>query len=133
MHHLGHARRSVVGLARAGLCSAGIMRAFGLVACAVSIGALGASCFDGADALGLPCRGDEDCGQGQRCEQGFCGGPPPTATGDATTTEASSGSRSSSDDGTSSGPDSTATESTGPQAGCGNGVLEPELGELCDR
>lgn len=95
---------------------------------AVVLGAMGASCFSGADALGLPCRGDADCGQGQRCEQGLCGGPPATATtdGTSTTSEGQTGTS------TSTGPDPTVTESTGPAAGCGNGVLEPELDEDCD-
>lgn len=97
---------------------------------AVVLGAAGASCFDGADALGLPCRSDADCGQGQRCELGSCGGPPATATTDAT---GSTGTSSEAD--TSTGPDptlaeSTATESTGVPASCGNGMVE--LDEECD-
>ncbi len=96
------------------------------LAMVLSGAATGASCFDGADALGLPCTSDEDCGKGQRCELGFCGGPP--ATGGS-----SSGSSSDSGSSTGSGSsESTAAESTGPQPGCGNGVVEPELGEDCD-
>jgi len=98
------------------------MRAVGL---AVVLGAFGASCFDGADALGLPCLTDQDCGQGQRCEQGVCGGPPATATSDASTST-------SSDPSSSSSSGSTTDESTGPPAGCGNGLVEAELGEDCD-
>lgn len=85
--------------------------------------AAGTSCFDGADALGLPCRGDEDCGQGQACEQGFCGGPPATST-----TVGSSG----------PGPSGTAVATaadsssgdTGIEPGCGNGTVEGD--EECD-
>lgn len=94
---------------------------------AVGLAAVGPACFDGADALGLPCRSDPDCGQGQRCEQGFCGGPP-TPSSESETTSSSSSSSSSSTE--SSGIDSTAAESTGPLPGCGNGVLES--GEDCD-
>jgi cysteine-rich repeat protein len=92
---------------------------------AVAMVTLGASCFDGADALGLPCGSDDDCGNGQRCELGVCGGPP------ATTSETASGSSGSSS-GSSSGPDPTVAESTGLLPNCGNGVVEPELGEDCD-
>jgi len=94
---------------------------------AVGLGALGAGCFDGADALGLPCRSDGDCGQGQRCEQGFCGGPPATTSETTTTSDASTSSSESS-----SGLDSTTLATTGPLPGCGNGMVEPELGEDCD-
>jgi hypothetical protein len=90
---------------------------------AVGLAALGAACFDGADALGLPCRSDPDCGQGQRCEQGFCGGPPNTTSESGTSSSSGASTES-------SGTDSTAAESTGPLPGCGNGVLEP--GEDCD-
>jgi hypothetical protein len=81
-------------------------------------------CFSGKDALGLPCERDEDCGDGQRCEAGFCGGPPVTST--------SSG----------SGTESTGDESssTGVPASCGNGMVEageneiaPGVFETCDR
>lgn len=94
---------------------------------ALAVCGLGASCFDGAGALGLPCRSDGDCGQGQRCEQGFCGGPPATtgeptsSTSMSTSTESSSGESSSS---------STTVESTGPLPTCGDGVLDS--GEECD-
>lgn len=92
------------------------------MAAALVIAGLGASCFDGADALGLPCLGDADCGQGQRCEQGFCGGPPATGGSTGSSTAASSES--------SSGLDSGTAESTGPLPGCGNGMVEDE--EACD-
>ncbi|MCX4240974.1 hypothetical protein [Paraliomyxa miuraensis] len=94
----------------------------------VALASLGAtSCFDGADALGLPCREDADCGKGQRCEAGVCGGP--TATGDASTTVMTSAESSSS--GTSlDGSSSSSGESTGTLPGCGNGVIDE--GEDCD-
>jgi cysteine-rich repeat protein len=92
----------------------------------VAITALGTSCFDGADALGLPCGSDDDCGKHQRCELGVCGGPPAT-TSDTTSGSSSLGSSSS------SGLDSSGSDSTGgPAPGCGNGVVEPGLGEDCD-
>lgn len=94
---------------------------------AVVLGAAGASCFSGADALGLPCRSDAECGQAQRCEQGFCGGPPATSTTDATSSTSTSSEAGTS---TSTGPDPTVAESTGLPAGCGNGVVDPE--EECD-
>jgi hypothetical protein len=91
------------------------------MAVAMVVAALGASCFDGADALGLPCLGDDDCGRGQRCEQGLCGGPPAT--------EGSTGASGSSSE-SSTVADSGTAESTGPLPGCGNGVVED--GEDCD-
>ncbi|MCA9711453.1 MAG: hypothetical protein KDK70_36785, partial [Myxococcales bacterium] len=53
----------------------------------------------------------QDCGLGQACMQGFCGGPPAT--------------------GSSTGP-STVDSSTGATPSCGNAVVEPEAGEECD-
>jgi hypothetical protein len=73
------------------------------------------ACFSGADALGLPCDKDVDCGEGQRCEMNVCGGPPATTT--------SSGSSES------SGEESS---STGIPASCGNGMVEPDAGEECE-
>jgi cysteine-rich repeat protein len=96
-------------------------------AVAVVLGAGLPSCFSGADALGLPCRGDADCGQGQRCEQGFCGGPPAAS---AETSDPSSSSSSSSSAESDTGVDSSTSGSTGPLPSCGNGVLDPE--EECD-
>ncbi len=55
-------------------------------------------CFTGADALGLPCNADRDCGLDQRCVEGFCGGPPSTTTESTATTTS---------DDTSHGPDSS--------------------------
>jgi hypothetical protein len=52
-------------------------------------------CFTGADALGLPCNEDLDCGVDQRCMAGFCGGPPAgtdTSTSTSTTTTSTSSS-----------------------------------------
>ena len=95
---------------------------------ALLLGAAGAtSCFDGANALGLPCVVDDDCGQGQSCEQGFCGGPPDSASAD------SGGSTS-----TTTGVDGSTTEdlmgdssSTGTvEPVCGNEIVED--GEECD-
>lgn len=91
---------------------------------AIALAGLGASCFDGAGALGLPCREDGDCGKGQRCEAGFCGGPVDGGTTTAST-GTSSGSSESGQDSSSSG-----AESTGPQPGCGNAVVDD--GEDCD-
>lgn len=41
----------------------------------------GAACFNGADASGLPCEEDSDCGQGQNCDEGFCDGAPEATCG----------------------------------------------------
>lgn len=109
------------------------MGAWARAALAVGLGAAGASCFSGADALGLPCRSDADCGQDQRCEQGFCGGPPATTTEtttETTTTGPSSTSSESSSSESSTGLDSTTGETTGPLPGCGNGIVEAS--EDCD-
>jgi cysteine-rich repeat protein len=53
--------------------------AWGL-ALGLAFGATGA-CFNGADASGLPCTEDADCGEGQSCEAGFCGGAPDATCG----------------------------------------------------
>lgn len=80
---------------------------------ALALGA-GTACFDGANAQGLPCVSDEECGIGQSCEQGFCGGPPATSSA-----------------GTSSGSSTTSVDSsTGPSVVCGDGIVDE--GEDCD-
>jgi len=79
----------------------------------LAVGA-GPACFDGANAQGLPCVSDEECGIGQSCEQGFCGGP--SATSSAGTTSLSS--------------TTSADSSAGPRAVCGDGIVEE--GEDCD-
>jgi hypothetical protein len=61
-----------------------------VLACSTAVG-----CFTGADALGLPCNEDKDCGIDLACREGFCGGPPAgsetsTTMGTSTTTESSS-------------------------------------------
>lgn len=61
-----------------------------MLACSTAIG-----CFTGADALGLPCNEDKDCGTDLACREGFCGGPPAgsdtsTTASTSTTTDASS-------------------------------------------
>lgn len=91
----------------------------------IAAAALGTSCFNGSDALGLPCVADDDCGEGQRCIEEICGGPAAT-TGVTTTGVSSSGVADSS---TGEGSDSSAG-STGPIAECGNGIMED--GEECD-
>ncbi len=86
-----------------------------VLACMVgaSVGASG--CFTGGDALGLACDGPHQCGIGQQCLTGVCGGPTATTEGSTSvsTTNASTGSSeggSSStgvDDGSGSGSSST--------------------------
>jgi len=68
---------------------------------------LAVACFSGADALGLPCEKDEDCGLDQSCIDGFCGGPP---------------------DSTDTGTGSTTGDTDEPV--CGDGVVDE--GEECD-
>ncbi len=87
---------------------------------------MGVACFDGADAQGLPCRTDADCGVNQSCVEGFCGGAPDTSSAGSSTSTTSvddSSSTSTTDADSSSG-------STGPISGCGNDVVEE--GEECD-
>jgi hypothetical protein len=63
----------------------------GAVATTVSLFVLGGGgCFTGAEAVGLPCNADLDCGVDDRCIDGFCGGPPATTTVDPTTESSSS-------------------------------------------
>jgi hypothetical protein len=59
----------------------------------------GWGCFSGADALGLPCTVDRDCGLDQRCVEGFCGGPPSAPESSSSTTAAGTSSESSSESG----------------------------------
>lgn len=90
-----------------------------------------ASCFKGDGALGLPCDDDSQCGIGQRCEQGFCGGPMSTSSSSGSASESGTSSTS---NGSSSGSSSSSTgadtssgsESTGgPQPACGPPPPEP--------
>lgn len=98
----------------------------GRIGVAVAFAGLFASCFDGSAALGLPCMADDDCGEDQRCIEGFCGGPPATGGGSST----GDGSTGDSTTEPPPGTDSSGDASTGPAAECGNGVTEP--GEECD-
>ena len=52
---------------RPGLTVAGFLASF---AAAFGLGA----CFDGVDAEGLPCENNNQCGVGQSCVDGYCGG-----------------------------------------------------------
>ncbi|MEM7158756.1 MAG: hypothetical protein AAF799_38295 [Myxococcota bacterium] len=71
---------------------------------------------------------DDDCGQGQSCEQGFCGGPPDTAAADSGST---TGGSTTTGDGTTSGTTAVDGSSSGtPEAVCGNEIVED--GEECD-
>lgn len=87
----------------------------------------GSGCFTGADALGLPCVDNGDCGRGQTCIESFCGGPPSTGTTGA------SKSMSMSTSGQSTGGSDTvgmsSGGSTGLAEGCGS-MLDP--GADCD-
>lgn len=73
------------------------------------------ACFDGSDAVGLPCEQDLDCGLKLRCEAGFCGGR------QSDTTEGSTTDPTTSMDATTSDPTSE----------CGNGVVD-EPDEVCE-
>lgn len=102
-----------------------------------ALGILGATlglvtaCFDGADALHLPCDRDEDCGRGQDCvvvpgaPHGFCDGPPDTGVDPTGTSVADTGSGSS----TSAGESGSSTGDP-PLPVCGDGEVGP--GEDCD-
>lgn len=96
-------------------------------------------CFVGTAANGLACRTDDDCGIGVACEEDpgtallCCGGScsavagSSSSTGNPTTTTSTSSSSSTSAESSSS----DASSSTSGDA-CGNGVVEPELGEECE-
>jgi len=71
-------------------------------------------CFTGSDASGLPCEKDLDCGLRQRCEAGFCGGPPGSENGSSTTDPVTT----------------SESSSTGIPADCGNGIVEDD--ESCE-
>jgi hypothetical protein len=88
----------------------GNARASGLVAALACIG----GCFTGSDASGLPCEKDLDCGLRQRCESGFCGGPPSSETSSSTTDAVTTS-------------DSSTTDVP---ADCGNGIVEDD--ESCE-
>ncbi|MBC8066818.1 MAG: hypothetical protein IAG13_00670 [Deltaproteobacteria bacterium] len=49
-------------------------------------------CWNGADALHLPCTDDDHCGRGQSCVDGFCDGPPEGSSGTAVQTDSGSAS-----------------------------------------
>lgn len=71
------------------------------LACFVS---LQLACFTGADAQGLPCDNDRQCGLDQSCIDGFCGGP-----GAGTSASSSDASSASTSLGTSLGESSTSS------------------------
>lgn len=98
---------------------------------AVGLMATLGACFDGAQALGLPCEEDADCGRSQSCEQGFCGGPAGTSTLTPTTSTSSDDTATSAttNDASDSGSSDTASSSDG-GARCGDGIEDP--GEDCD-
>lgn len=97
-----------------------------------------AGCFDGADALHLPCDGDGDCGRGQSCipaeadpSQKFCDGPPDTFGPVTTSTSGTTGS------GVTTDPGTTTTDGSGSSTGpivdpiCGDGMVEGD--EECEQ
>lgn len=84
----------------------------------------GAACFDGADASGLPCNEDEDCGQGQTCDDGFCGGAPDATCGNSILEMPEE-----CDDGDANADDADCTSLCTINV-CGDGFLGP--GEACD-
>lgn len=71
------------------------------------------ACFEGDAAHGLPCTQDLDCGLGDRCIEGFCGGPMGGSTS-----------------GTGGSSDGTSEGTTDIPASCGNGVVD--AGEQCE-
>lgn len=104
-------------------------------------------CFTGADAKGLPCNADLDCGVDDRCIDGYCGGAPATATTIDPTTESSSSSSTSVDPTTGDLPcDNPAWQCVPVMPGvpdencdgdctdprCGDNVLNEPAGEQCD-
>ncbi|MFO0632463.1 MAG: hypothetical protein U0168_06400 [Nannocystaceae bacterium] len=80
--------------------------------------AVAPGCFTGADATGLPCNADLDCGLHDRCIDGFCGGVPVGVEADGTATGSGSESSSASTDPTTAG------------GSCGDGVVDQ--GEQCE-
>jgi hypothetical protein len=95
-------------------------------------------CWNGADALHLPCTNDEHCGRGQSCVDGFCDGPPrDTAAGsEASSSASSSGGASTNESGTDTGetcgtPDPTTCQPTmrpATRSLVAREVVEPLLG-----
>ena len=102
------------------------------------------ACFNGEGALGLPCDNDRQCGQGQSCVQGICGGPgettttatvgPGTSTGPHETDVTSSPTMPDTISGSASTTASTTTEpSTGSDGSTGGAELCPQpVLEACD-
>ncbi len=96
--------------------------------CALATGSvLAASCFDGADALGLPCERDDDCGRKQRCVSNVCVASgtdtPPDTCGDGIVNEGEE-----CDDGNTVDDDDCSNACTA--ARCGDGIVQGQ--EQCD-
>lgn len=89
-----------------------------------------AACFDGADALGLPCEQDADCGLDQSCIEGFCGGPQDgTGTGMGMCGDGVLDEAEECDDGEANAADAPCTPNCTTNV-CGDGFAGP--GEECD-
>ena len=84
------------------------------------------TCFNGADALHLPCTASNQCGLGQSCIEGFCDGPPDgyTACGNGIQEEGEE-----CDDGPENA-DENACKSDCTDQVCGDGFIGPN--EDCD-
>ncbi|RMG96077.1 MAG: DUF4215 domain-containing protein [Deltaproteobacteria bacterium] len=99
------------------------------IALALVAAGVTAACFDGADALGLPCEVDRDCGLRQRCDDGVCvdedaQGPPDTC-GDGILHQGEA-----CDDGNDVDDDGCTNACTLPA--CGDGIVQAAEGEQCD-
>ena len=98
---------------------------------AFAVGAGTGACFDGADALGLPCELDRDCGVDQRCLDGVCTNKsddtPPETCGDGIV---QSGVGEECDDGNDVEDDGCTNDCKLPV--CGDGIVQPGAGEECD-
>ncbi len=103
---------------------------------------LGVSCFDGSGALGLPCRTDDQCGNGQRCIEEVCGGPQ-GSSGAGSGTGSGTVSGTGTETGTGKGSDASSSESSGTETtgggpnpdlpGCAPGVQPVDGGPPVER
>lgn len=101
------------GGSRSLLCSAAVRTFPAAILLGLCVGAPG--CWNGELALHKPCENDDQCGRGQTCNSGFCGGPPASEGTAVSASTAGSGSTTDTGD-TCEPPTPTMCDPTGTRA-----------------